>query len=198
MTGLEKITSGIIDDAKSEANAIIEKAQENANEIIASAENECSEELTQAQARIDAEYNRELKKIDDAAAARVRLDVLTEKQRIIDSMLGVAFDELCNIDDEKYKNIITDLFSKRIRKGNAKMYFSKSDIDKLGTDFFEGLKDIATKNESTLNISERNDIKKGFMLIMGGIEENCTFEAMFGASKSILSDKTAQILFAEQ
>ena len=43
---------------------------------------------------------------------------------------------------------------------------------------------------------ETRDINGGFILIYGGIEENCSFQAMFNSRKDELSDKVHEVLFS--
>ena len=46
-------------------------------------------------------------------------------------------------------------------------------------------------------LKEGNDtIRGGFVLLYGGIEENCTFKAMFDSKKGELSDKVHVLLFS--
>ena len=54
----------------------------------------------------------------------------------------------------------------------------------------------AKKRRKTDSVKEGNDtIRGGFVLLYGGIEENCTFKAMFDSKKGELSDKVHVLLF---
>ena len=43
--------------------------------------------------------------------------------------------------------------------------------------------------------SETRDIDGGFVLTYGGIEENCSFDALFDSAHEMLQDKVQEILF---
>ena len=55
---------------------------------------------------------------------------------------------------------------------------------------------IAEKKGGALTVSQETcDIDGGFLLVYGGIEENCSFTAMFAAEKENLQDKVHTLLF---
>ena len=63
--------------------------------------------------------------------------------------------------------------------------------------FEEEIREIAGKNGGTLVLSkEPRKISGGFVLVYGGIEENCSFRAMFNSRKDELSDEVHRILFS--
>ena len=48
-----------------------------------------------------------------------------------------------------------------------------------------------------LHISgDTRDIDGGFVLTYGGIEENCSIDALFDAAHEVLQDKVQEILFS--
>ena len=52
--------------------------------------------------------------------------------------------------------------------------------------------------EEALRVSNGNcDIDGGFILIYGGIEENCSFRAMLDANREHLADKVNELLFVD-
>ena len=67
--------------------------------------------------------------------------------------------------------------------------------------FIEGFEDqlnAALKEKgAVLTVSEdTRDIDGGFVLTYGGIEENCSFEALFDSAHEVLQDKVQEILFS--
>ena len=44
---------------------------------------------------------------------------------------------------------------------------------------------------------EGKQIKNGFILVYGGVEENCTINAMFDAKKDELSDIVHRLVFSQ-
>ena len=58
------------------------------------------------------------------------------------------------------------------------------------------LKEAAEKNGVRLTVSDKPAaIKNGFILNYGGVEENCTIDALFDQSRDDLLDKVKEILF---
>ena len=56
---------------------------------------------------------------------------------------------------------------------------------------------MAQKKGGVLEISgETRNIDGGFILIYGGIEENCSIDAMFAEKRDELLDQVRKILFA--
>ena len=54
----------------------------------------------------------------------------------------------------------------------------------------------AQKKGGSLKLSsEAKEMDGGFILVYGGVEENCTIRAMFDAKRDELSDKVYRILF---
>ena len=64
--------------------------------------------------------------------------------------------------------------------------------------FESEIMDIAAKKGGKLTLLKEgnNNIRGGFVLLYGGIEENCTFKAMFDSKKGELSDKVHVLLFS--
>ena len=58
------------------------------------------------------------------------------------------------------------------------------------------MKKAAESKNGRLTVSEEvSNIENGFILAYGGIEENCTLQAMFDAKRDELSDKVHHLLF---
>ena len=67
----------------------------------------------------------------------------------------------------------------------------------MPANFREEIKGLAQKKGDTLEISgEARNIDGGFILVYGGIEENCSIDAMFAEKRDELLDQVRKILFA--
>ena len=77
------------------------------------------------------------------------------------------------------------------------MYLSGEDLARLPAYFPRKLSEIGAAKGGTLVLSEESrEIKGGFILAYGGIEENCSFEALFEAEKERLQDIVRAQLFS--
>ena len=85
------------------------------------------------------------------------------------------------------------------QKGEGKILFSKTDTERLPKDFADTLAaalEKSGKEGAKLTVSgETRDIDGGFVLTYGGIEENCSFDALFDSAHEMLQDKVQEILF---
>ena len=78
---------------------------------------------------------------------------------------------------------------------DGEMYFSSKDLKRMPKDFETKLNEHL--KQGTLKISSKPcEIDAGFILVYGGIEENCSFNALFKAQNDILRDKISAIIFA--
>ena len=79
---------------------------------------------------------------------------------------------------------------------NGEVIFSVKDLERMPDGFAEEIQKIAAAKGGTLALSkESRQIEGGFVLVYGGIEENCTFRALFDSQKDELQDKVQKILF---
>lgn len=63
--------------------------------------------------------------------------------------------------------------------------------------FEQEIQKAAAEKGGVLELSrEARDIDGGFILVYGGIEENCTIKALFDAQRDELSDKVHGLLFS--
>ena len=78
-----------------------------------------------------------------------------------------------------------------------KLHNTKKDLERMPAGFREEIKSLAQKKGGVLEISgETRNIDGGFILIYGGIEENCSIDAMFAEKRDELLDQVRKILFA--
>ena len=73
----------------------------------------------------------------------------------------------------------------------------EKDLGRLTQEDISELKAAAQAAGSRLTVAEKAaDIRDGFILDFGGVEENCTFDALFDQYSEDLLDKVKTILFA--
>ena len=97
----------------------------------------------------------------------------------------------------KYFEILKSMAEKYLLPREGEICFSKKDLERMPADFREEIKGLAQKKGGTLEISgEARNIDGGFILVYGGIEENCSIDAMFAEKRDELLDQVRKILFA--
>ena len=194
MNGLDKIKEKILDEAKLKADSIISKVSDDAKKII-----QQTEEQSKSDAQVIIEEGR--KKADAAirfsessAHLEGRKKILETKGQIIDSVLKEAYRRMVSLDDNDYFIIITRLVTQYAHNDDGEMYFSSKDLKRMPKDYETKLNEQL--KQGTLKISSKPcNIDAGFILVYGGIEENCSFNALFKAQNDILRDKSSAIIF---
>ena len=76
----------------------------------------------------------------------------------------------------------------------GEIYFSAADLARLPADFDSRLEKAA--KGALQRSSETRPIDGGFVLTYGGVEENCSIEALFYAAREELQDKVHALLFS--
>ena len=197
MAGLDKMMSQILDDASREANEITKRSQEEADAIIAQAKEECvrMEEVSkEKQANLKKSQE---ERIASSAQLKKRQTILLAKQQIISEMIESAYKELLSLSDSEYFVMVEKMLQKFVLAKAGQIYFSEKDLNRMPSGFEAKIEEIASKNGGSLTlVKEAKEVDGGFILIYGGVEENCTFRALLNAKRDDLADKVQRLLFA--
>lgn len=197
MTGLEKMQSQILDEARRNADEILEQAGNEAREVKEETDRMAQEESRRILEKAGAEVKNIEERAISSCALQRRQVLLEAKQEIIAQILEKAYLSLVQADEDTYFQIIRKMLEKYAAGQDGKICFSKRDLERMPEGFEEEICEIAKKNGGTLALSQdAREISGGFVLIYGGIEENCSFRAMFNSRKDELSDKVHEILFS--
>ncbi len=192
MTGLENIVSIIRQDAQNEAAATIDKAQAEAQGIIDRAKAE-AEERGKLLIKSGADRADDIiERAESAAQLETKKALLSAKQRLLRNIIDEAKVQLENLEDKDYFDVLIQLLKKYSTHKEGFMLLNEGDLQRLPSDFEAKVKEIG-------NIAigkEPAGIKNGFLLIYGGIDINCTFDALFEDSAEDLQDLVSGILFA--
>lgn len=196
MTGLDKIVEQILNEADAESKKILEEANRNAEQIIADANRQAEKIKASSDEKISMEKTSGKNRAKSSADLKKRQTVLKAKQEIINDIISKAYDSLINMEDGKYFDMMEKIVDKSVLPKSGEIVFSEKDAKRLPKDFEKKVSDIAKKHGGSLVLSEKNaDIDGGFILVYGGIEENCSISAMFNANKENMADKVNSLLF---
>ncbi len=196
MSGLEKITSQILEEAKTSAAMKLEAAHKEADAVLAKANEECAAMEAEA-----AEKNAALKenyegRIKSSVEQQRRTALLRAKQDIIAEVIAQAYTTMKQEDAESYFRTMEKILKTYVLAEPGEIYFSAQDLARMPQDFEKKIQAAAKEKGGSLVLSkEPKAIEDGFILVYGGIEENCTLRALMDAKKDELQDKVNQILF---
>ena len=194
MTGLEKMVSQILEEADASAAVMISDAEKKAAEILGEAGEKADKIRQQREEQSRAKVKSYEERTASAADMKKRTAVLAAKQELIGNVIADACDRVKNLDEEKYFGSMAE---KYLLPREGEICFSKKDLERMPAGFREEIKSLAQKKGGVLEISgETRNIDGGFILVYGGIEENCSIDAMFAEKRDELLDQVRKILFA--
>jgi len=197
MAGLDKIIGQIEEESKGAAARTLEAARAEAEKILEMARKEAEEECGRIERRSDQAVANILERGRSAAELKKRGSLLAEKQRLIGETIAMVKEELKSLDGEAYFEMLLKLAVKSAQPGEGELLFSAKDLARLPEGFEEQVNAALKDKGAVLRVSaDSRDIDAGFVLTYGGIEENCSFDAIFDSARETLQDKAQELLFS--
>lgn len=196
MTGLDKMKSQILDEAKAAADSKLSEAKSQAEEILSQARAEAAKTTSSISQKSEAEIANYKERVVSSIDLQRRTKILAAKQEIIAEVLDKAYGTLKAMGSGEYFDMLLTLLGKYALPQEGEIYFSSTDLERLPDGYEEKINQIAGEKGGRLTLSKTGrNIENGFILAYGGIEENCTLRAMFDEKRDELSDKVHQMLF---
>lgn len=196
MSGLDKIIARISEESAEKAGVIISDAEKKAEEIKNEAAGKTAEECERIAKKADAVVRNTEERGKASAELRTKQILLGGRQELMNEVLAEAKSRLDNLSDEEYAAFIAKLFSRHVPSEDAMLKLNSRDAARLPEEILTEMKAEAKAHGAELKISDKPaDIKDGFILDFGGVEENCTIDALIEQNMDDLSDKIRDILF---
>lgn len=196
--GADRIVQRVLDDAQGRAESIKTEASEKAEAVISEAKDRAErrkEHLLEQARKMAAEQKG---RIIGMAQMEGRKEILSAKQEMIGEAFQKALDELIAQDDDAYLSIIRELILEMAETGTETVIFNSRDREKITDQFWnetnKSLTDSGKKGELELS-RESRAIRGGFILHRGGVEINCSFEALLARKRDELEYEVAELLF---
>lgn len=197
MTGLEKMTGQIIDEAKDTAAAKLAAGKEEAGKILDQAKAAAAKYTEDAKKKSAAELAAYKEKVKSSIDFNRRTAILKAKQEMISSVLEKSYEAMSSMDDASYFELILKMVGEYAAAQEGSICFSKKDLERMPAGFTEKISQAAQKKGGSLTLSKESvKIENGFLLVYGGIEENCSFKAMMNSKKEELQDIINKELFS--
>ena len=197
MSGLEKMKSQILDEARHSAETEIKKAEEQAAEMRNRAKADANAEAEKILEKSKADVESFLERAASSCDMYRKKAVLKAKQEVIQEVLQKAYERIQSLDAQSYFEMVEKLLDNYTLAQEGEIYFSKEDLERMPEGFEQKIRQTAVLKGGALTVSkEPRQIDGGFILVYGGIEENCTIKALFEAKREELSDKVHSLLFA--
>lgn len=193
MAGIDNMIRQIEDDTKAVCDEILSEAKTKADKIRAEARAEAEKISDSAQRRTAARVADIEKRGESSAALEERKVALYTKQSIISDMLKTGLETAKSLPDDEYFALILQMIETNSQPQDGVISFGKKDLDRLPQGFITKINSVS-KGKLTLS-DQAAAIDAGFILIYGGIEENCSFDAIFMSEADNLSDRAGKLLF---
>ena len=193
MSGIDKIIQEIENNTAQSCDSVLAQARQKADAIIADAQKQADQIVADGKDRTAAHVADIKKRGDSAAELEEKRVMLYTKQQIINTMLGEGLSSAKNLPKDEYFALIKSMVAKYSMEDDGVIFFGEKDNHRLPVDFLGELNQAA-KGGIVLS-SEPAPIDASFILKYGGIEQNCSFDAIFAGEAENLSDKAGRLLF---
>lgn len=196
MSGLDNIVEEIRNQSKQEADEILKEADVFCKDYMNKIKKDVEVEVASIEKKALADRKLYEEKTVSGMEFLERNSILRAKQQVIEQAIDKARESIAGLNDEEYFNVLEKLLRKNVQQGQGKICFSKKDLDRIPNGFEDRVKEIVAENQGELVIDkEPANIKDGFVLVYGEIEENCTLKALFDSNIDRIKDIANKQLF---
>ena len=191
-----QVIEKILADAKAEAEKIITAAKESE----ADEQNKTDEQLAEhkKQTQVLAKKAAEAKQLHLLSAARMEIarEFLAEKRKILDDVFAQAHEQLLNLSDDQYRQLMTNLVLKAVETGDEEVIVDKNET-RIDFEFIKQVnRQLGPGYKGNLALSdERRDLGGGFILRRGKIKTNVSFEVLLNQARRELEIELAKEMF---
>lgn len=198
MTGLDKMKSQILDEAKAAAEGKIAEAKAQAEETIRNAKEDAAKQTESILHKSKNDVSNYQERLESSIDLQKRTKILAAKQEVIAGVLEKARAKVEAMEAGEYFSMLLKMVEKYALAQDGEICLCAADLARLPEGFEAEVFRIAKEKGGSLKLSgEGKQIKNGFILVYGGVEENCTINAMFDAKKDELSDIVHRLVFSQ-
>lgn len=198
MKGTEKIIAHIRADGDAEAKKIIDAASKQAEEKRAESFKAAFSEYEKLMQAGNAECEDILSGSRRIAEMEAKKSVLSVKQEMISAAFDAAREEIVNMPRDKYTQFLARMAAEAAASGMEEIVLNARDKAEVGKSVCKAANELlsAKGTPGKLTVSEDTaDISGGVIVRFGGIETNCSIDALIRQRRSGLSTEVAAALF---
>lgn len=198
MKGTEKIIAHIRADGDAEAKKIIDAASKQAEEKRAESFKAALSEYEKLMQAGNAECEDILSGSRRIAEMEAKKSVLSVKQEMISAAFDAAREEIVNMPRDKYTQFLARMAAEAAVSGMEEIVLNARDKAEVGKAVCKAANELlsAKGTPGKLTVSEETaDISGGVIVRFGGIDTNCSIDALIRQRRSGLSTEVAAALF---
>lgn len=198
MKGTEKIIAHIRADGDAEAKKILDAASKQAEEKRAESFKAALSEYEKLMQAGNAECEDILSGSRRIAEMEAKKSVLSVKQEMISAAFDAAREEIVNMPRDKYTQFLARMAAEAAASGMEEIVLNARDKAEVGKSVCKAANELlsAKGTPGKLTVSEDTaDISGGVIVRFGGIETNCSIDALIRQRRSGLSTEVAAAMF---
>lgn len=195
MNGMEKITARMKEDAARSLSELNAQTERELRRIREESAVRAEKERETEDERAHLAAQERYERLCSAAEMETRKLTLSAKQEVLAETYDRALEILCSMPREEYLSLLVHLLKAAGGKGDEKIALSAKDRDEMG----ETLVERANKelNAHYTLAGEAADIRAGLVLISEECDVNCSFETLLALSREKTERGAAKLLFVE-
>ena len=186
MNGIDRITDRIEADAREQAKAIIAEAEAKCAEIRKENEKKAQERYLQLIRNGTKDCESGLERRKSAAEMDAKKSVLALKQDCVAEAFDMAKRRLADMPEDSYVGFLASLAASAAADGSGEIVLSARDRERCGKAVLERANAALAAKGLTPALTlaaDSREISGGLILRQGGVEVNCSIEALVEALK---------------
>ena len=198
MNGIDRITDRIEADAREQAKAIIAEAEAKCAEIRKENEKKAQERYLQLIRNGTKDCESGLDRRKSAAEMDAKKSVLALKQDCVAEAFDMAKRRLADMPEDSYVGFLASLAASAAADGSGEIVLSARDRERCGKAVLERANAALAAKGLTPALTlaaDSREISGGLILRQGGVEVNCSIEALVEALKGPMTADVARTLF---
>ncbi len=198
MNGIDRITDRIEADAREQAKAIIAEAEAKCAEIRKENEKKAQERYLELIRNGTKDCESGLERRKSAAEMDAKKSVLALKQDCVAEAFDMAKRRLADMPKDSYVGFLASLAASAAADGSGEIVLSARDRELCGKAVLERANAALAAKGLTPALTlaaDSREISGGLILRQGGVEVNCSIEALVEALKGPMTADVARTLF---
>lgn len=198
MNGIDRITDRIEADAREQAKAIIAEAEAKCAEIRKENEKKAQERYLELIRNGTKDCESGLERRKSAAEMDAKKSVLALKQDCVAEAFDMAKRRLADMPEDSYVGFLASLAASAAADGSGEIVLSARDRERCGKAVLERANSALAAKGLTPALTlaaDSREISGGLILRQGGVEVNCSIEALVEALKGPMTADVARTLF---
>ena len=198
MNGIDRITDRIEADAREQAKAIIAEAEAKCAEIRKENEKKAQERYLELIRNGTKDCESGLERRKSAAEMDAKKSVLALKQDCVAEAFDMAKRRLADMPEDSYVGFLASLAASAAADGSGEIVLSARDRERCGKAVLERANAALAAKGLTPALTlaaDSREISGGLILRQGGVEVNCSSEALVEALKGPMTADVARTLF---